>query len=249
MSVPNVLYVPGYLDSPFSAKTQSVVEAYFKTGGVNVFVLDWAALASGSYPAAVANAYEAGTKVGNTYLYLFSQGVPVSTIIVVGHGLGAHLLGQAGRTVITNSNGKYQIPRITGLDPARALFYPYPLVPGFRHINRNDATYVDIIHTDGGEYGTSRLTGTADFYVNTGRRFQPGCPFGVFLIGSENDMCSHRRAIDLWVESVSTPSSTFTATMFGNPAVTSRMGISSPSTTIPGKYTVLTNAASPYSRG
>ncbi len=70
------------------------------------------------------------------------------------------------------------------MDPAANLYYPP--IPGVQHINRNDATYVDIIHTDGGGYGTSKLTGTADFFANTGRRFQPGCPAGVFLIRSDN---------------------------------------------------------------
>ena len=74
--------------------------------------------------------------------------------------------------------------RITGLDPAANLYYPP--IPGIQHLSRNDATYVDVIHTDSGGYGTSRLTGTADFFVNTGRRFQPGCPVGTFLIRSDN---------------------------------------------------------------
>lgn len=52
----NVLYVPGYLDSPFSAYSQSVVNAYFELGGVNLFVLDWSVLSSGTYANAVANA-------------------------------------------------------------------------------------------------------------------------------------------------------------------------------------------------
>lgn len=51
-----MLYVPGYLDSPFSASTQSIVNAYFKLGGINVLVLDWFVLASGTYANAVANA-------------------------------------------------------------------------------------------------------------------------------------------------------------------------------------------------
>lgn len=70
------------------------------------------------------------------------------------------------------------------MDPAFNLYYPP--IAGVQHINRNDATYVDIIHTDGGGYGTPKLTGTADYFANTGRRYQPGCPVGVFLIRSDN---------------------------------------------------------------
>lgn len=70
------------------------------------------------------------------------------------------------------------------MDPAFYLYYP-PIF-GVPHITERDADYVDIIHTDGGVYGTPRLTGTADFFVNTGRRFQPGCPVGRFVIRSDN---------------------------------------------------------------
>ncbi len=53
---PNILYVPGYQDSPHSATTQLVIDAYFKLGGYNVFALEWPA--NVAYPIAVANAFE-----------------------------------------------------------------------------------------------------------------------------------------------------------------------------------------------
>jgi len=43
------------------------------------------------------------------------------------------------------------------------------------HLSRADATFVDVIHTDGGNLGFARPIGHADFYPNGGSRHQPGC--------------------------------------------------------------------------
>lgn len=38
----------------------------------------------------------------------------------------------------------------------------------FKSLSKNDATFVDIIHTDAGHYGTTESLGTHDFwYLNT----------------------------------------------------------------------------------
>lgn len=68
------------------------------------------------------------------------------------------------------------LSRITGLDPAGLLFFPdLPQVIPENHLLENDAHFVDIVHTDSGGYGYPLPTGAADFYVNGGLRFQPGC--------------------------------------------------------------------------
>lgn len=72
--------------------------------------------------------------------------------------------------------------RITGLDPAGPLFFPdLPVVMPENHLSEKDASFVDIVHTDNGGYGYPVPTGMADFYVNSGYRFQPGC-------GSDNQI-------------------------------------------------------------
>ncbi len=76
--------------------------------------------------------------------------------------------------------------RLSGLDPAFPLYYP-PIF-GSEHISRRDATFVDIIHTDAGGYGAPKGTGTVDFWVNGGRRFQPDCPVGLFMFLSDDGM-------------------------------------------------------------
>lgn len=49
------------------------------------------------------------------------------------------------------------------------------------HIDKSNADFVDIIHTDAGAYGGPSNTGTVDFWPNNGVKFQPGCPVGLAL--------------------------------------------------------------------
>lgn len=64
--------------------------------------------------------------------------------MLLGHSLGAQIAGTIGRAL--NSLG-IKIPRITGLDPAGPCFYTYYL----KGLSRDDAKFVDIIHTDPGK--------------------------------------------------------------------------------------------------
>lgn len=62
--------------------------------------------------------------------------------------------------------------RITGLDAA----YPLYMNTGSEgHLARTDATFVDVIHTDGGILGFPDPLGHVDFYPNGGKPEQPGC--------------------------------------------------------------------------
>lgn len=79
----------------------------------------------------------------------------------IGHSLGAHISGYAGRTFhdITNKT----LPRITGLDPARPCFNEGERLSG---LQRGDATFVDIIHSNAGILGIKDPIGDVDFFPN-----------------------------------------------------------------------------------
>lgn len=66
--------------------------------------------------------------------------------------------------------------RISGLDPAGPGFYGRDVFVIGQAISKNDAVFVDIIHTDAGELGANVNTGTVDFWPNDGDD-QPGCSF------------------------------------------------------------------------
>lgn len=79
-----------------------------------------------------------------------------------------------------------------------AIFYWWILGPLYREetedfrLNKNDAEYVEAIHTDQDCYGIEDQLGHADFYVNDGDD-QPGCMTHV---------CSHSRSISYFAESL-----------------------------------------------
>lgn len=63
--------------------------------------------------------------------------------------------------------------RISALDPAFPMFYVLKLCTP---LNKSDAEFVDVIHTDAWFYGAPFSTGTVDFWPNGGKTLQPGCP-------------------------------------------------------------------------
>ena len=74
-----------------------------------------------------------------------SYGVSLDDLHLVGHSLGAHVVGIMGQTVKALGLGK--LPRITGLDPA----FPYYEFSGVdSKLSKDDADFVDVIHTNSG---------------------------------------------------------------------------------------------------
>ncbi|KAJ8675494.1 hypothetical protein QAD02_011280, partial [Eretmocerus hayati] len=90
----------------------------------------------------------------------------------IGHSLGAHIAGQAAR----NLQDVARVHRVTGLDPAGPCFEG---VNTNLKLNRSDAKFVDVIHTncvpnETNNLGIAERLGTIDFYVNGGND-QPRC--------------------------------------------------------------------------
>lgn len=124
-------------------------------------------------------------------LQLIDQQFPIDKIHVVGHSLGGQLAGYIGRSVMSQTGGSkklkrltstftkectrfiYMLFRLTALDPAGPDFFAIRIKT--EHITKNDAEFVDVVHTDAGFYGYPKSTGTADFWPNGGHRFQPEC--------------------------------------------------------------------------
>lgn len=101
------------------------------------------------------------------------EGLNVNKFHIVGHSLGAHIAGMIGRNVYRKSDGETKLVRLSALDSAFPAFYPSI---GTHRINKDDAQFVDVIHTDAWFYGAPKNTGTVDFWPNGGKTLQPGCP-------------------------------------------------------------------------
>ncbi|CAG9760474.1 unnamed protein product [Ceutorhynchus assimilis] len=158
----------------------------------NILVMDWSAISGNPfYPIPMMATPDVGRHYGTYLNYLVDElGLNPDGIHLVGHSLGAHVSGFAGREV---KNGK--VGRITGLDPA---------LPGFDMginpsgtLNQNDAIFVDIIHTCAGFLGYKTPLGHVDIYPNGGGPPQPGCNVLEFI-----EACSHGRSWKIFASSL-----------------------------------------------
>lgn len=253
-----VMYFHGYIESPEVESVHVIVDAYQKRGDHNLIVLDWTNLADGSYLLeAVPNCLKLGQKLGKVILNMVNYGLDVEKLHIVGHSLGAQLAGYAGRTVISQSDKKIKLKRISALDPAFPPFYPGLFVT---HLSDKDADFVDVIHTDAWLYGAPVSTGTADFWPNNGKTLQPGCPKRNYKPLTDNDLCSHRRSWWFWAESVAERGTQcfhsvrckswgdFKEGKVDRSAQVVHMGIDC-SSDAKGDYYLQTNGSPPYSKG
>nr|XP_027194015.1 pancreatic lipase-related protein 2-like [Dermatophagoides pteronyssinus] len=171
-----------------------------KSSDFNVILVDSRHSEKGvSYPRAVSNIRIVGIMIGKLIEQIsqeFSNDNP-GTFTLVGHSLGAHIAGYAGKYL----NGT--IDRIYGLDPAGPFFKNHP-----DHRSRlwhTDAQFVFNLHTNGGSIfklssGMMDTCGHVDLFMNNGHQ-QPGCPKEI-----QNDLtfnsCHHRRALWLMIEAI-----------------------------------------------
>uniref|UniRef100_A0A2D0PCL7 U49-Eretoxin-Ek1d_1 n=1 Tax=Eresus cinnaberinus TaxID=175337 RepID=A0A2D0PCL7_ERECI len=142
----------------------------------NVFIVDWSNGAGPPYEQAVANIRVVGAEVGRFIQNLKNSTKlnPLNTVHIIGHGLGAHAAGYAGKWIQTQA--KSLVSRITGLDPSGPFFKGVD--PTVR-LDKSDASFVDVIHTNKPSnlitgFGIEEAIGDVDYYPNGGE-YQPGC--------------------------------------------------------------------------
>ncbi|XP_009944614.1 PREDICTED: pancreatic lipase-related protein 2-like [Leptosomus discolor] len=187
----------------------NICRSMFHTEDVNCILTDWRGGSSGLYTDAVNNVRVVGAElVCLVNLLEKDYGYSPANIHFIGHSLGAHAAGEAGRR-------KPGIGRITGLDPAGPLFQYTPTTV---RLDPSDAKFVDIIHTHAGhlffDFGILQTSGHLDFYPNGGKKM-PGCkqlhvPPAARNI---NDLmreyrsigCGHKRSLQYYAESIITP--------------------------------------------
>ncbi|XP_063806077.1 pancreatic lipase-related protein 2-like, partial [Pseudophryne corroboree] len=174
---------------------------------VNCIGVDWHH-GSGNlliYPQATSNVQVVGAEIADV-LRRWQEELEYSpsNIHLIGHSLGAHVAGEAGK----RHRG---IRRITGLDPARLYFEN---TPDEVSLDVSDADFVDVIHTDTEPLvglGIVKPVGHFDFYPNGGRQMT-GCP-NKFSFSINMDMnaiietiaCNHLRAFQYYAESIRNP--------------------------------------------
>ncbi|KAF5274871.1 hypothetical protein FQA39_LY07053 [Lamprigera yunnana] len=159
-----IILTHGYLAGAYGWGIQDVKNAYLKRHDCNVIIVHWKKFAWGLYSTSVCVLPKIADLVGDFLCKLSREkDYDLKNIHLVGHSLGAQMSGLAGQSVM--SKCQQRIGRITGLDPAGPLFLGRPID---ERLDKTDAKFVDVIHTNGGVFGYLTNCGHADFYVNCG---------------------------------------------------------------------------------
>ncbi|XP_046330810.2 pancreatic lipase-related protein 2-like [Haliotis rufescens] len=208
---PTKIIVHGFNNNGNTSWVQVMKDTFLKLGDFNVIVVDWGVGAVfPDYAQAVANTRLVGAQLKALIDLLIGAGLSLEDLHLIGHSLGAHTSGYAG----SQFGGK--VGRISGMDPAGPNFKDTSSVV---RLDKSDAVFVDVTHTNADTLGIVTPSGDVDFYVNGGET-QAGCPSGLLsgtittLFGggdvAKAVSCSHARSIFLYTESIST-SCPFTA--------------------------------------
>lgn len=179
----------GYVDTANSFWIAPTKTAYMSKDDMTVIAVDWSKYASGTYSKAYKSAKPVGESIADLVMKLSQDlGIPLSKFHLIGHSLGAHISGFAGKKVLAVTGQK--IGRISGLDPAGPSFNGKG--PAER-LSTDDADFVDAIHTDSVLAGYKKSIGHVDFWPNGGSS-QNGCS----LLSD----CSHCRSTIYFYESI-----------------------------------------------
>ncbi|CAB3227798.1 unnamed protein product [Arctia plantaginis] len=237
-----VILIHGFMESSEGWMVHGVAPELLKRSDMKVFALDGRKIINLEYFRSSTYVRFIGELLGTFLGDVIKNGQDPSKIYIVGHSLGSHIAGVAGKKV-RELTGQL-LGRITALDPAGPCFSN---VSASGRLNRTDAEYVDVIHSNAGMLGIKEPVGHKDFYPNGGSS-QTGCYISI---------CDHSRAWEYFAESISSPKN-FPArkcenwTLFGQSACSkneiSYMGIES-DTGSPGLYFLSTKSSSPYGMG
>ncbi|XP_067858906.1 pancreatic lipase-related protein 2-like [Heptranchias perlo] len=202
--------VHGYIDKGEESWLSDMCKAMFKVEDVNCICIDWVRGSRTLYYQAVNNVRVVGAEIAY-FIHVLEKNFNYSRseTHIIGHSLGAHGAGEAGRRIPG-------IGRITGLDPAKPYFKN---TPNEVKLDRSDAVFIDVIHTNGAPlipnlgFGLLTPIGQLDFYPNGGE-LMPGCDKNIISTiididgiweGTRNfAACSHLRSYKYYTESIGT---------------------------------------------
>ncbi|XP_054729129.1 vitellogenin-3-like [Anastrepha obliqua] len=183
-----VIFASGWKSTIESSNPiNELAKAYNCRGDVNFVAVDVADSVDTLYSWSSLNTDAIGAFIAEG-LELLTAVVPLQNIHLIGHGLGAHIVGAAGRYYSYNT-GKL-VPRITGLDPAKPCFNEGSALSG---LMRGVAEFIDVIHSNPGVLGKREPLGDVDFYPGGLDPLPTGC-FDV--------ICAHARAWEYYAETV-----------------------------------------------
>uniref|UniRef100_A0A6G1SLC1 Phospholipase A1 member A n=1 Tax=Aceria tosichella TaxID=561515 RepID=A0A6G1SLC1_9ACAR len=160
-------FTQSYPDTDWLRKTRALFEMHSLVGKENLIIMDWGVGSQGSYQQVAARSSAMGSFLANFLMKLFELGAERESVHIIGHSLGAHIAGFAGKRI------RPRIGRITGLDAAGPCFGKlFSNSPNDR-LAPDDAIEVDVYHYDDAFLGLPGQIGQFDVFVNGGSS-QPG---------------------------------------------------------------------------
>ena len=126
---------------------------------------------------------------------MVNRGVNVENVHLIGHSLGGHVAGFAGKYL---QKFGFKLSKITALDAAGPLFRGFWVSEASR-LSKTDAEVVVAIHTDPWKFGYLVSFGSVDIYVNGRPLIQPGCPDTAELNWL---VCSHQRSHQVYIDAL-----------------------------------------------
>nr|XP_018917471.1 PREDICTED: phospholipase A1-like isoform X1 [Bemisia tabaci] len=194
-SLETKIIIHGWMNSGESWFPILMKDTLLNDRDLNVILVDWSSVSYGFvYPWTASYVPEVGKLVGEVVFALINDNyINVTSVHFVGHSLGAHVAGFAGKRI--NKLLNKTVPWITGLDPARPCFNGKPAKD---RLDVTDAEYVEIVHTCADYLGLLQPIGHIDFYPNGGSLVQPGCSY--YDVGA----CSHARSFQYYAEALTT---------------------------------------------
>lgn len=161
-------FTQSYPNTTWLRRSRALFEINHHVVRQNLIIMDWGRASKGPFSHAAAVVSGMGSFLANFIMKLTDLGADRMSIHIVGHSLGAHVAGFAGKRL------KPRIGRITALDAAGPCFGKiFSNGPNDR-LSHDDAYEVAVYHYDDDFLGLPGQHGQFDVYVNGGSS-QPGC--------------------------------------------------------------------------
>ncbi|KAJ8721487.1 hypothetical protein PYW07_002262 [Mythimna separata] len=191
---PIKILIHGYTGHKDFSPNTEIRPAYMQCCNYNIISVDYNPIArEPCYIEAARNTELVGMCTAQLIDQLVQKyGFNLTQFHVIGFSLGGQTAGFIGDYV---TSGKLE--RISALDPAMPLFVT---TDNNKKVDRGDAKFVDVLHTNALEKGKLEASGHVDFYANGGIT-QPGCKATKEQTKSG---CNHARAPVYYAESITT---------------------------------------------
>ncbi|KAI5646250.1 lipase domain-containing protein [Phthorimaea operculella] len=143
-----VILVHGFLESSEGLMVNGLSPGLLKQQGLKILALDGRKLVNLEYFRSSTYARFMGERLGTCLGQMVEKGQDPSKLILIGHSLGAHISGIAGKRLHQLTGQR--AGRIIALDPASPCFGN--VGPAGRLV-QTDAAYVIVVHTNTGTFG------------------------------------------------------------------------------------------------